>query len=126
LKVAPPLEKHEQMALAGWLDAIGVLWMHVPNERMVNHLPNALSRMNYIKSLKRQGMKNGVPDNFIFTVAPLNVKPTALELKRIGENPTKDQQMWLDALHMEGWNAGWFQGFDAAYTWLKSLGYGVR
>jgi hypothetical protein len=122
----PPYEKDEQMAVAGWLDAIGVVWLHIPNERMVNHLNNKGARMGYLNSLARQGLKKGALDNFIFTPAPGNGKPTAFELKRIGEKATADQKEWIAKLYALGWNTGCFQGFDMTYAWLRGLGYGVR
>ncbi len=129
IKKPTPLEKHEQIALAGWLDAINVIYCHIPNERMVNHLKTNGAKFAYLNSLKRQGFKKGVPDILIFTRPPIfdNYVGVAIEMKRYGKVPTEDQNNWLQDLT----NCDWLtrccnQGTDEAIIWLKSLGYGVR
>lgn len=126
--LARPLEKNEQMAVAGWLDAIDVLWVHIPNERMVNHLKTTTARVAYMQSLYRQGLKKGFPDVLIFDPPPLHqvYVGTAFELKRKGERPTDNQLDRLNELTGCGWKTGWFEGAESAIEWLKSLGYGKK
>lgn len=125
-KEACPLEESEQLALAGWLDAIGVLWCHVPNGGH-RHVLTAIR-------LKRQGVKPGVPDILIFD-RPYPVENgkvfsgVAIELKRRDKkvsNISPDQAKWLSALTERGWLCSAFYGADSAIEWLKGLGYGVR
>ena len=52
-----PKEDEEQKEFAAWLDETGLLWYHTPNERRAS--------VTELVNLTAQGMKKGVPDNFI-------------------------------------------------------------
>lgn len=112
--MARDTEDQHQRALATYLDAIGVLWFHTPNE--AKRTKAARGR------LKAHGMKAGVPDVIVLTAAA-NGRPTALELKRLNGRPTKAQLAFLDRADAEGWNAAVCYGHHAAIDWLESLGY---
>ena len=56
-KLNIPLEVQEQEEFASWCDAKGLLWFHIPNERKAT--------VRVMVELERNGLKKGVPDNFI-------------------------------------------------------------
>jgi len=99
-------EEKEQMKLAAYLDGHKFLWCHVPN--------GGHRRKIVAASLKRQGVKSGVPDVLIF--APIQA---AIELKRkSGGNVSANQRKWLDALGNAGWDTYVARGADKAIEWL--------
>ena len=106
--------------LAAWLDAIGVLWCHVPNGGVRNPVAGA--------HLKAQGMKAGVPDVLIFTVPTnLDARGVAVELKRLkGGRATPTQKAWHGALRRVGWKVHVAHGALDAIDWLQALGYATR
>ena len=99
-------EEKEQMKLAAYLDGRKFLWCHVPN--------GGHRRKVVAASLKRQGVKSGVPDVLIF--APIRA---AIELKRkSGGSVSANQGKWLDALGNAGWETYVARGADKAIEWL--------
>ena len=99
-------EEKEQMRLAAYLDGQKILWCHVPN--------GGHRRKIVAASLKRQGVKSGVPDVLIF--APIQA---AIELKRkSGGSVSANQRKWLDALNDAGWETYTARGADKAIEWL--------
>ena len=99
-------EEKEQMKLAAYLDGQKLLWCHVPN--------GGHRRKMVAASLKRQGVKPGVPDVLIF--APIQA---AIELKRkSGGSVSANQREWLDALGNAGWETYIARGADKAIEWL--------
>ena len=99
-------EEKEQMKLAAYLDGRKFLWCHVPN--------GGHRRKIVAASLKRQGVKSGVPDVLIF--APIRA---AIELKRkSGGSVSANQRKWLDALGNAGWETYIARGADKAIEWL--------
>ena len=89
-------EEIEQCALARWLDEhFSGEWFHVPNGGHRNVIVG--------KKLKAQGVKRGVPDNFI--IRPTKEAPgVVVELKRIrGGVVSDDQKKWLGTLSDFGW-----------------------
>ena len=99
-------EEREQMKLAAYLDGQKFLWCHVPN--------GGHRRKVVAASLKRQGVKPGVPDVLIF--APIQA---AIELKRkSGGSVSANQRKFLDALSNAGWETYIARGADKAIEWL--------
>ena len=99
-------EEREQMKLAAYLDGRKFLWCHVPN--------GGHRRKVVAASLKRQGVKSGVPDVLIF--APIQA---AIELKRkSGGSVSANQRKWLSALNDAGWEICIARGADKAIEWL--------
>tara|TARA_R100000234_G_scaffold119513_1_gene102678 strand:+ start:194 stop:556 length:363 start_codon:yes stop_codon:yes gene_type:complete len=99
-------EEKEQMKLAAYLDGRKFLWCHVPN--------GGHRRKVVAASLKRQGVKSGVPDVLIF--APIQA---AIELKRkSGGSVSANQRKFLDALNDAGWETYIARGADKAIEWL--------
>tara|TARA_Y100000310_G_scaffold335396_1_gene417353 strand:+ start:541 stop:1029 length:489 start_codon:yes stop_codon:yes gene_type:complete len=111
-----PLEATEQRKLANYLDRLGVLWNHCPNERKVSPIQGA--------RLKAAGVKSGVPDVKIYTPSPVNGAGTAIELKRKkGGRVSETQRAWLDRLKSYGWNTYVARGADDAIGYLQKLGF---
>ena len=103
-----PLEEDEQKEFAAWLDRKGVLWFHIPNERKATALA--------LYELERQGLKKGVPDNFI---AEPRGKYHGLfvELKRAKKSlsrKTNEQKEWIKALDEKGYKAVFCFGAEEA------------
>lgn len=116
----PPLEDAEQRTVASWLNACPVRWFHVPNGRKRGKLVGV--------QLKREGVKPGVPDNWILTPPPN--RPDAIgavfEMKRRGSayrKPSGAQKGWLDYLAGCGFITFDAAGADAAIRRLLELGY---
>ena len=100
-------EEKEQIKLATYLDSKGYLWCHVPN--------GGHRRKVVAASLRRQGVKPGVPDVLIF--APILA---AIELKRVsGGSVSANQRKWLKALRDDaGFETYIARGADSAIDWL--------
>lgn len=106
--VAVPLESSEQEELAAWLNAKGLLWAHIPNERKAT--------LRVMADLERQGLKKGFPDNFI-------AEPRGkwhglfIELKRAKKSLSKkspEQRLWVKALNDKGYMAVFCYGAEEA------------
>lgn len=101
-------EKDEQIALFDWAQYRTDLqrMFHIPNEgrRTVQH----------VMSLKRLGMKPGVPDIFL-PVARGGYHGLFIEMKRrIGGRLSPEQKDWQVALLEEGYAVAVCKGFEDA------------
>lgn len=101
-------ERDEQITLFDWAQYRTDLQLmfHIPNEgrRSVQHTV----------SLKRQGLKPGVPDIFL-PVAKGGYHGLFIEMKRrIGGRSTPEQKEWQRALLEEGYAACVCKGCDEA------------
>jgi hypothetical protein len=133
MKPRHPSEDDEQIMLAQWLDAKGLLWCHVPNGGLRNKREAA--------KLKRMGVKPGVPDVKIYDPPPRLTRPVqvragsmtgvhiqlpgaAIEMKRIGgAKPTADQSTWIAALARRHWATAVCYGAAEAIRQLEEWGY---
>ena len=103
-----PLEEEEQREFALWLDGKGVLWFHIPNERKATALT--------LYELERQGLKKGVPDNFIAEPRG-NYNGLFIELKSAKKSLSKkslEQRQWIKALNEKGYKAVFCYGAEEA------------
>lgn len=103
-----PLEEEEQREFAQWLDRKGVLWFHIPNERKATAFT--------LYDLERQGLKKGVPDNFIAEPRG-NYNGLFIELKRAKKSLSKkslEQRQWIKALNEKGYKAVFCYGAEEA------------
>lgn len=134
-------EADHQRWLAEYLDALGLVWCHVPNERpLMGHLRRALiaalGREQGRKVaaaigktvggiLRGQGVKPGVQDVLIFTPPPgrPDVAGVAIELKEPGGTATRDQLDWLDWLDQCNWITEICYGWVEAAELVRELGY---
>jgi hypothetical protein len=98
-------EDNLQMAVARYLDLLGVVWCHVANERKVSLRAGA--------RLKKKGVKSGVPDCLVFEPSKQYVG-LALELKIKPNRATLNQKQWLDALRERKWRTELAYDFDEA------------
>lgn len=123
-----PTEREEQVRLAKYLDSLGLLWCHVPNEGHGGYGKGA-----QIKGarLRAEGLKSGVPDVLIFNQCSvvsdkeeLHRSGCAIELKRQkGGRVSEAQKEWLEGLRRAGWVAEVCNGFEEAKKLIKELGY---
>lgn len=103
-----PLEEEEQREYAAWLDRKGLLWFHIPNERKATALT--------LYELEKQGLKKGVPDNFIAEPRG-RYKGLFIELKRAKKSlssKTAEQRQWIKALNEKGYKALFCYGAEEA------------
>lgn len=120
----PPRHREDliQFAVSLVLDALGVLWCHVPNE--------ALERGGaaYGTTLVGLGVKSGVPDVLIFDRPPARPAAVgaALELKTLVGSPSDSQRRWVGELGARGWEASVEKGLRATLQRLEVLGWDVR
>ena len=123
-----PTEREEQVKLAKYLDSLGLLWCHVPNEGHGGYGKGA-----QIKGarLRAEGLKSGVPDVLVFNQCSvvsdkeeLHRAGCAIELKRQkGGRVSEDQKRWLEELEKRGWVCKVCKGFDEVHQVLKELSY---
>lgn len=116
------LEEGEQRILAEFLDGLGIPWFHVPNGGARCAAEGG--------KLKAQGVKSGVPDNFIVEPPP-NGPPgcpgAVIELKRKkGGTASADQKGWLAILEQRGWLVKVCHGAEEAMDFVAQLGYAKR
>ena len=122
-----PLEEEEQEVLAQFLDLFFFdNWCHIPNGGM---RPSSFDKDGTRFSveaakLRRQGVKKGIPDNFIFR--PVKGAPgVVIELKRIkGGSVSDDQKKWLKTLSGFGWITYVAKGADDAINFVRAT-YGI-
>ena len=111
-----------------YLDSLGLLWCHVPNEGHGGYGKGA-----QIKGarLRAEGLKSGVPDVLIFDKcsvekdgAQVSYSGCAIELKRQKGGRVSDaQKRWLVDLERAGWATAVCNGFEEAKKFLEGLGY---
>lgn len=114
-------ESDHQAMVCRWLDANRVRYFAVPNGALLG----GRSRFATMGKLKREGLKNGVPD-LIIPQPAADGRPAAVEMKKPGGRLTDEQRDWLCWFERNGWHALTCYGFDDAIAKLTELGYGVR
>lgn len=87
-------EEDLQKTLARYLDLLGLVWVHPPNE--------IKAKPQYLKKRKALGVKAGVPDVLIFNPSG-KYNGLAIELKVGYNKPSQAQLDWLDKLAGLGW-----------------------
>lgn len=119
------LERAHQIVVAQYLDWLGLVWLHVPNEGLRSERQGAM--------LKKLGMKPGVPDILILTPPPAlpDKVGAAIELKPTKEESpharlTPSQVDWSVQLIREGWAYAWCRGSGLALAQLRDWGYTRR
>jgi len=113
-----------QCQLAMILDQAGLLWTATAN--------GGKRDKRTASSLKKSGVKAGVPDILIFTPPPngigsgfaLELKRPASEGKRKG-SVSNSQRVWLQNLRSLGWRAEVAYGLEHALNILTLAGYEV-
>jgi hypothetical protein len=97
-------EDNFQISVASYLDSLGVLWLHVANERQLYMIKSKSGKMYSPlgAKLKKKGVKSGFPDVAIFE-SKFQFKGLMIELKT-GSNKTSDNQKhWLNELSKRGY-----------------------
>ena len=103
-----PKEDEEQKEFAAWLDETGLLWYHTPNERRASETE--------LINLTAQGMKKGVPDNFIAEPRG-KYHGLYIELKRSKKSLSRkspEQREWIESLNEKGYKAVFCYGAEEA------------
>ena len=103
-----PKEDEEQKEFAAWLDETGLLWYHTPNERRAS--------VTELVNLTAQGMKKGVPDNFIAEPRG-KYHGLYIELKRSKKSLSRkspEQRTWIESLNEKGYKAVFCYGAEEA------------
>ena len=103
-----PREDEEQKEFAAWLDETGLLWYHTPNERRAS--------VTELVNLTAQGMKKGVPDNFIAEPRG-KYHGLYIELKRSKKSLSRkspEQRAWIESLNEKGYKAVFCYGAEEA------------
>jgi hypothetical protein len=114
-KPPPPLEFPVHCMIADtlnrWLCG-GWIWFHCPS--------GELRQIQTAKKLKRMGVKKGVADFLL--VEPVRGRLHALELKRLGEKPTDEQERFGSDLRAAGGVWAWTDSYVGAIVILKCWG----
>jgi hypothetical protein len=111
-------EEQEQIAVAQFLDLLGVVWFHPPNGGLRSKATAA--------RLKAQGVKAGVPDIIILSHPPRfrGARGVAIELKRVkGGQLSPEQMRWMDDMSGLGWIVKRCNGAGEAIDFCRELGY---
>lgn len=87
-------EDQFQKIVARYLDSLGLVWCHVPNEGKRSPVAGRIA--------KEKGLKSGVPDCLIFDSSG-EYKGLAIELKVGYNKPTESQLEWKAKLISRGW-----------------------
>jgi hypothetical protein len=96
-------EDQFQKTVARYLDSMGVVWMHPPNE--------IKAKVQYMAKRKAMGVKSGVPDILIFEPNKKHIG-LAIELKAGYNKPSENQLKWIKDLNSLGWLAVWSNSLD--------------
>lgn len=113
-----PHESVDHQAVAGYLNALGLFWLHIANEG--KRSPKQGAR------LKQLGMLPGAADILIFDAPPLHpcVKGVVIEMKRQKGGILSDEQAYfLDRMMIRGWITKVCNGANEALDFLRSLGW---
>ncbi len=87
-------EENFQKTVACYLDSLGVLWFHPPNEIRTN--------VSYLKKRKSLGVKSGVPD--IVILEPKGKWGGLFIELKVGYNkPSENQKKFLERLKMNNY-----------------------
>ena len=97
-------EDNFQISVAQYLDSLGVLWLHVANERQLNVIKNKKGKFYSPlgSKLKKKGVKAGFPDVAIFEKR-FQYLGLMIELKIKGNATTPNQKRWLAELQKRGY-----------------------
>ena len=115
-------EQQAQIELAKILDKSSLLWTATAN--------GGKRDARTASTLKKTGVKAGVPDILIFSPPPSGVGVgLAIELKRAkqGKRPkgrvSESQRIWLEQLRANGWRGEVAYGLQHAIEILEGAGY---
>lgn len=115
-----PHEDVDHLAVARYLNLLGLLWQHSPNGGKRTPVAGA--------KLKQMGMRKGFPDFQIFDAPPLYpcAKGVCIELKRQkGGTVSDEQRYWLAELGRRGWLCTVAEGAGEAIEYLRGMGWHI-
>jgi len=109
-----PFEEDEQATVCSFLDILKLDYCAVPNGGF-RHKKTAVS-------MKRTGVKAGIPDILIFSRPKDNSAGVAIEMKRLkGGRVTPEQEAWHTKLRGHGWKVFVCRGAGAAIDCIKRV-----
>lgn len=110
----------ESLAVAQWMTAHGLFYIHIPNEGKRNRLEAICMKM--------LGLDPGAADYLIFDSPPKDpsAKGTAFEMKSKTGKITDNQITWLKKIIGYKWVSFVAYGADDAIQKLTELGYNRR
>jgi len=110
-------EAELQRAAAKLLDSLGLWWCHIPNGGARDARVGA--------ELKRQGVKPGAPDAYIFDIPPKCpcARGVAIEFKTNNGRLTDSQKQWVIELDRRGCLYREVRSFDELVDFMIELGF---
>jgi hypothetical protein len=115
-----PKEEVDHMAVARYLNTLGLFWLHVPNGGRRGKAEAG--------KLKAMGTLAGASDFIVFDAPPLLpcAKGVALELKRTkGGKVSEEQAAFLVKMEARGWVTCVAHGANEALDFLRGLGWRI-
>ena len=110
-----PSEHDEQVTFCKYLDFVHVTYFAIPNGTFLSG--TALQRAKQMNRLKKEGLKNGVPDLCLLFEGG---KSVYIEMKKAkGGTVSKDQKEWLERLRVLGFDAYVCKGAAEAIEVVK-------
>ena len=111
-----PSEYDECAAFMEWCD---LHWRKYPGLHLLYHIPNGEWRdyQTGVK-LKKMGVKRSIPD-YHLPVSRHSYHSLYIEMKRIGEKPTRDQNARHEQLRAEGHWVEVAEGWEAAVATVQ-------
>jgi len=97
------LEKHFQESAMSYLNMLGYLCAHTPNE--------VKGSAQFHLKRKREGLKKGFPDISVLEPSK-GYHGLFIELKTKYNKPSSDQKKWIIDLNKKGYYACWTNSFD--------------
>lgn len=126
-------EDDHAIAVAGWLRAHRINFIHVPNEQSTTKEGRKTLEYRIMKQA-RMGVEKDFPDYLIFDPPPrmLSLWGAAFEIKRPGEKLRAGQKRWLKILQEryfavplnDSLEPVELAGIDAVIAQLEAWGYG--
>lgn len=117
-KNTSPLEKEEQINFINYCELNNITVIHIANEFLSQNYSN---RFSYIKSMKKQGYRVGIPDLLILAKNKSQTHEVLfIEMKRQkGSKISDEQKEWIARLDNEGYCVGVAKGCDSAINILN-------
>lgn len=120
--MAAMTEQQEQIALIKWTQQPSVRQLY-PELKFLFHVPNERADKIQAATLKKMGVKPGVPD-LILPLPSGRYHGLFIEMKKAGGRTSDDQLWWLEHMKANGYATavcyGWQQATEVL-TWYLNL-----
>lgn len=112
---AIPSETDEQAAFVKWLN-----WKRIPHFSV----PSEGERTKrFAARLKRTGWRAGVPDLIVLELAPVDLRPVAIEMKRRDGKMSDSQKLMQRVMLENRWHVRACYGHIEAIAFMEELGW---